>query len=145
MTWNIKKFWSKLQHFYRGLCLVIVLFVMSLDTLRLTWPLLTASWLLACEPLDIDLSVKPASCVRLKWSLFVHRHTHIVFKFGGLLAGKLTFFQPVPFCDPCIAMSQCSRGVRMRCTLLNQLKVHCLLQNGLKIGFFFFFFFFFFF
>ena len=35
--------------------------MMSLDVLELTWLQLPASWLIACEQLDIDLWVKPAS------------------------------------------------------------------------------------
>ena len=60
LSWKIKKFGSKynfLEAFDWS-----VLDMMDLDTLELTWLQLPASWPLAGERLNIDPSVKPASC-----------------------------------------------------------------------------------
>ena len=53
------------QHF-RGIWLVTVLHVIGLHAEKLTWLQLHASWPLAGERLDFDLSEKPVCCWRVK-------------------------------------------------------------------------------
>ena len=54
-----------MQHF-RSIWLVTVLHEMGLHAEKFTWLQLPASWPLAGERLDIDLSEKPACCLRVK-------------------------------------------------------------------------------